>query len=249
MHIELRNLTKRFSSHDALSNLSLAFEPGQVVAVLGVNGAGKTTLLRCLSGIYKATSGEVLFDGEPFRRDRLDQRRRFGFLPDTPDLPDITVLRHISLLLRLYEREYVGVEERVIEALRGLDMLPFFESPLASLSRGQRYKAALAGLMAADPEVLYFDEPFAAGMDAQGMNALRMFSREAAGSRGRTIIYTTQILEIAENFSDRVLILNGGELHAFDTLANLLSAPGDSLTGLFKRLREEAYERSDIYRG
>jgi len=117
VRIELHGLTKRYGSVPALDDVSLTIEPGQVVAVLGPNGAGKTTLLRCLSSIAAPDRGNMLYDGEPFRRDRLDLRRRVGFLPDVPFVyPDMTVLRHLGLVLRLYEADVEGVEETAAAA-------------------------------------------------------------------------------------------------------------------------------------
>jgi ABC-2 type transport system ATP-binding protein len=241
VRIELQGLTKRYGAISALDAVSLVIEPGQVVAVLGPNGAGKTTLLRCLSSIAAPDRGEMLFDGEPFRRDRLDLRRRLGFLPDVPFVyPDMTVLRHIGLVLRLYEADAEGVEETVIDLLTELDLLPLAEMRLGTLSRGQSYKAALAALLAADPELLMFDEPFASGMDPRGLTAFRRRARDAAG-RGRTVLYTTQILELAESFSDRVMIIHRGKVHAFASVNRLrteLAAKGNVLEEIFSQLHE-----------
>ena len=77
MKIELKDVSKKYQSLIALDKTSLVIEPGQIVALLGPNGAGKSTLLRCLAGIAAPTSGQVLYDGELFTRDRMDMRRRF----------------------------------------------------------------------------------------------------------------------------------------------------------------------------
>jgi ABC-type multidrug transport system ATPase subunit len=84
LRIDIRSLTKSFGHTSALDSVSLSVAPGRIVAMLGANGAGKTTLLRCLAGIAAADSGEILYDGEPFRRDRVDLRQRLFLLPDFP---------------------------------------------------------------------------------------------------------------------------------------------------------------------
>jgi len=132
------------------------------------------------------------------------------------------------------------VEERVLELLQDFDLLPLALRPVNSLSRGQAYKTALVALLAVDPELWLLDEPFASGMDPQGIDAFKRHAR-AAANRGRTIIYSTQLLDVAERFSDRVCVINKGELHAFDTLANLRIAALDKdnvLEEMFRRLRE-----------
>ncbi|MEW6302907.1 MAG: ABC transporter ATP-binding protein [Verrucomicrobiota bacterium] len=242
MKIELQGLTKTFDSLRALDRVRLEIEPGQIVAVVGANGAGKSTLLRCLSGIVGATEGLIFFDQEEFQRDRVDLRRRLMFLPDFPYMfTEKTALEHIGLVLRAYEADQPGVEERVISLLREFDLLAIATQPLNILSRGQRYKSALIALLAIDPELWLLDEPMASGMDPHGINS---FKREALAAvrRGRTIIYTTQILELAEKFSDRVCVIHKGEARAFDTASQLktdASGKAGSLEAIFDQLRGE----------
>ncbi|MDB6068105.1 MAG: hypothetical protein JWR26_4313, partial [Pedosphaera sp.] len=112
--------------------------------------------------------------------------------------------------------------------------------PVNSLSRGQAYKAGLVAMMAADRELWLLDEPFASGMDPHGIDAFKQHAR-AAAARGRTVIYSTQLLDVAERFSDRVCVINKGELHAFDTLARLREQARDKdnvLEEMFRQLRE-----------
>ena len=203
MRTIVENVSKSYGRLRALDGVSLSVEPGQIVAVLGPNGAGKTTLLRCLAGIVAPDRGRILYDNEVFRRGRVDLRRRFAFLPDVPVVfHHLTVLRHIGMALRLYERDTEGLEERVLQLLRDFDLLTMVDTPFFGLSRGQAYKGALAAIMAVDPEVWLLDEPFASGMDPNGITMFKRHAREAA-RQGRSILYSTQILDIAEVFSDR----------------------------------------------
>jgi ABC-type multidrug transport system ATPase subunit len=242
MRIELRSLTKSFQATPALEDVSFDIEPGQIVAVLGPNGAGKSTLLRCLAGILVPEAGEILFDGEAFCRSRDDLRRRVCIQPDFPFVfPDMTVLEHIGLVLRLYEADRRGIEERVIDLLDDFDMLPLAETKMGTLSRGQTYKGALVALLAADPELWMFDEPFASGMDPRGLNSFRRHAFDAI-TRGRTVLYTTQILELAEDFSDRVCILHQGRLHAFDTVTHLQQQTRAETHGVLANIFERLHE-------
>ncbi len=225
MHISVAGLTKTYGRHRALDGISMEIEPGQIVAILGPNGAGKTTLLRVLATIAAPSAGEVRLDGELLRRDRIDLRRRLFFLPDTPYVLYGTAIRHIGMVLRLYEADRPAIEERVLELLREFDLLPLADVRLGGLSRGELYKAALVALIAADPEVWLFDEPFASGMDPRGIAALRNQAK-AAVARGRTVIYSTQIMEVAERFSDRVCILHKGRVEALDSVDRLRAASG-----------------------
>jgi ABC-type multidrug transport system ATPase subunit len=153
----------------------------------------------------------------------------------------MTVLRHIGMVLRLYGADRPGVEEVVIELLRDFDMLPLADARLGALSRGETYKAALSVLLATDPEIWMFDEPFASGMDPRGLNAFRRHAAEAA-LRGRTVIFTTQILELAENFADEVCILHRGRVHACDTLERLRVQMGTDGDGVLDEIFEQLHE-------
>jgi ABC-2 type transport system ATP-binding protein len=241
MNIELRGVLKSYKSVRALDHVSLQIDPGQIVTLLGPNGAGKTTLLRCLSGIAAPDKGQVYFDGDEFRRDRLDLRKRIYIMPDFPFLFwEHSIVRNIALILRLYDADDAGVEDRTLELLRDFDLVPLALRPASSLSRGQLYKAGLVAMLAADREVWLIDEPFASGMDPHGIDAFKRHAREAA-HRGRTILYSTQILDVAERFSDRVRLIHKGEIRAFDTMDQLRSRALDKdnvLEEMFRQLRE-----------
>ena len=241
MKIELRCLVKSYRSVRALDAVSLEIEPGQIVSLRGPNGAGKTTLLRCLAGIAAPDKGGVYLDDREYRRDQLDLRRRMHLLPDFPmQFWDQSVIRNIAIVLRLFEADAPGAEDRVLELLREFDLLPLALRPVGSLSRGQAYKAGLVALLAADREVWLLDEPFASGMDPHGIDAFKRQAR-AAAARGRTILYSTQLLDVAERFSDRVCVIHKGAIHAFDTLERLrerASDKGNVLDEMFRQLRE-----------
>jgi ABC-type multidrug transport system ATPase subunit len=241
MRIRVDHVTKKFGYVAALKKFTVEMEEGHVIAVLGRNGAGKTTLLRSLAGLVVPDEGKTFYDGEEFHRGRMDLRRRFLFLPDFPPFfTGVTVAWHISTALRLFGKPVEGVEDRVVEYLNALDMLPMVDTPVAFLSRGQTYKAALATLFAVDPEVWLLDEPFASGMDPHGIMYFKKQAREAA-ARGRTVIYSTQILDVAENFSDRVCLIEKGELRFYESVEGLRRhTTGDNvLEEIFQQLREE----------
>lgn len=242
MQVELRGVTRRYGKVRALDDVSMAVPPGTLVAVLGLNGAGKTTLLRCLAGVAGPDSGEVILDGHPLRRDDLDLRRRFFFLPDFPLLFwERSVAHNLSIVLRLYGRDDAAAPARAIEVLRQLDLLPLAAAPVGTLSRGQMYKTALAAFLLADPELWLLDEPLASGMDPLALSYFKSQTR-AALARGRTVLYSTQLLDVAKRFADRVAVLHEGRLRAYACLDELRASaqdPANALEELFHKLREQ----------
>lgn len=216
MKLRLEGLSRGFGPRRVLDGVSLTIPAGAVTAVLGMNGAGKTTLLRCLSGLSSGDSGGVFIDGEELRMGRLDLRRRLMFLPDFPPaFPGADVLENVAAHLRFWEADRPGVEVRVAGWLEALGMLPEAGRSVQGLSRGQGYKAALLALLAVDPELWILDEPMASGMDPRG---LAVFRREAAAAaaRGASVVYSTQIPELASAFADTVLLIAGGQVRMLD---------------------------------
>ncbi|MBG85816.1 MAG: hypothetical protein CMO80_02815 [Verrucomicrobiales bacterium] len=249
MNLETKDLTKSYLLTKALDRVSLKFEPGEIICVLGVNGAGKTTLLNCLAGLIVPDGGGVLIDGEPIKRDEAGFRKRLHLMPDFPNLfPDKTMIRNLTIMLRTYEKDVPGMEDKVVKLLKEFDLLPHANSSMNSLSRGQSYKGILTGLIAIDPELWLLDEPFASGMDPHGINSFKTHAQEAS-KRGRTIIYTTQILEVAERFSKKVCVIHKGNVVSFAPLEELKanSDVGENvLEELFRELRSDDLKADEM---
>lgn len=242
MRIRIESVSKRYGKIDVLDGVTLDVAEGKIVAILGPNGAGKTTLLRCLAGIVVPEKGQIRYNDQVFKRDRLDLRKQLFFLPDFPlAFPDMKVVRHISMCLRLYGVTPDSESQRVVELLEKFDLLPFAEARFSTLSRGQVYKAVLCGFLAIDPPVWILDEPFASGMDPTGILQFREEARSAA-SKGHTVVYSTQILEIAEKFADLICIVDHGRVLYLESPARLREQAGSddrARLELFRRLRSE----------
>lgn len=242
MNVELSAVDKIYGKTRALDRVTLSLPPGQIVAILGSNGAGKTTLLRCLAGLIRPDRGEVTYDGEHYSVGNLSLRRRLVFLPDfPPHFSNESVLRSLGLMLRIYEADGETAPEQVVHWLKAFELLHLAEAPVESLSRGQAYKVALIPLLIIDPELWLLDEPLASGMDPHGLSLFKAAAR-AAAARGRTILYTTQVLEAAERFSDRVCILHQGEVRIFDTLQNLRDRVTDHGDGVLASVLASLHE-------
>ncbi|MCL1920255.1 MAG: ABC transporter ATP-binding protein [Kiritimatiellaeota bacterium] len=241
MKLDIENLSYRYTATPALDGVSLSVAAGQLVTVIGLNGAGKTTLLRCLSTLTVPQRGTIFCDGQPLARSDIALRRRIFFIPDTPQLfPDRTVIQNLAVISRIYGADTPDAPERAIRTLRELDMLPHAYTPVRELSRGQQYKTALTALVLVDADLWLLDEPFAAGMDPLGNAFLRKQIR-AATARGKTVLYTTQLPELAEQFSDTLAVLHQARLCAFapvaDITAQFKGAP-DALEAFFQSLRD-----------
>lgn len=212
MRVEVHRVSKIYGGIRALDDLSLSLEPGRVVALLGENGAGKSTLLRVLSGLIRPDRGDVLYDGQSLDPSNLPLRRRIMFLPDFPPVfSGESVLRNLGLLLRLYQADGGDAPGRLAQWMEALNLLELSERPIEELSRGQVYKVVLSALLTIDPELWLLDEPLASGMDPRGLAILRREVRSAA-ARGRTVAFTTQIIEAAARIADDACVIHRGAL-------------------------------------
>ncbi len=219
MEICAVGLGRRFGSLSALEGLNFTCGPGEIIAVLGDNGAGKTTLLHLLAGLLVPSSGSLRYDGKAY--DRLDDalRSRIGFLSDFPPFYfEHRVLDHLAMLTVLHDLE--PEPGYIADLLENFGLAEQGMALLSTLSRGQRYKAGVVALALVSPDLWLLDEPMASGMDPRGLYAMREILL-AHKARGATIFYTTQIPEVVEGFSDRVLLIHKGRPVALASAAEL----------------------------
>lgn len=218
MQIALEKASKKFRRTNALAKVDFTTQPGEIVAVVGLNGAGKSTLLRAMAGLLKLDHGRLLYGDEPFNRSDLDRRREVLFVPDIPILfPEFSILRNVGVYLRQYRREdQPDIEKKIAKLFDEFDLSEKLESFPESLSRGQLYKAGLIALFAVNPAVWLLDEPFASGMDAWGIARFREHAEQVRVD-GRSIVYTTQMVDLACNFSDRICVIVDGNAIVFES--------------------------------
>ncbi len=198
----------------ALDKLSLIARAGEVTGILGANGAGKSTLFLTLNGVLTPTSGEVILGGQPVswrRRDLPELRRRVGIVFQDPDdqLFSADVYRDVSfgaVNLGLPEGE---VRRRVEDALARTGAASFAHKPTHALSYGQKKRAAIAGVLVMEPEVLILDEP-TAGLDPEGVEEMVELLGELGRDRHRTILLATHDMDLVAQCCHRVCLLEAG---------------------------------------
>jgi ABC-2 type transport system ATP-binding protein len=202
--IEVRNLTKRFGSFTAVSNLSFTVEPGRITGFLGPNGAGKTTTLRMLLGLVRPTSGSAMIGGQPYRDIKTPQRLVGAALEATNFHPGRSGRNHLRVLA-----DTAGVDtKRVDEVLEMVGIPAAAGKRAGGYSMGMRQRLGLAAALLGDPQVLLLDEP-ANGLDPEGIRWLRMLLRHLS-TEGKTILISSHMLsEVEQTVDDVVIIANG----------------------------------------
>jgi ABC-2 type transport system ATP-binding protein len=206
--VELREVTKRFAAHVAVRSLSLSVPRGVIYGLLGPNGAGKTTSIRMINDIVKPDTGTITLFGSlaPGRA----AQRRIGYLPEERGLyPKMTVRRVLTFLAELRGLDRADVAPKVTRWLERLELGKWMDAKVESLSKGMQQKVQFIATVLHEPDLLILDEPFS-GLDPLNADVLRDIVREQK-TAGRTILFSTHLMEHAEQLCDALCILARSE--------------------------------------
>jgi ABC-2 type transport system ATP-binding protein len=222
--LDVRNLNKTYAGgFEALKDVSLEIERGEIFGLLGPNGAGKTTLISIVCGIVNATSGSVRVGGNDIVTDYRATRGMIGLVPQ--ELPVETfesVWNTASFSRGLFGKP--PNPEHIEKVLRSLSLWDKKDSPIMGLSGGMKRRVLIAKALAHEPELLFLDEP-TAGVDVELRQAMWNVVRELRES-GTTVILTTHYIEEAEQMADRVGVINRGEVILVRETASLMRELG-----------------------
>lgn len=218
--LEACGLTKRFPGVIAVKNVSFGVAPGEILGYLGPNGSGKTTTVNMLTGLLEPTTGHVRFKGQDIASDPVEFRRHIGYVPEEPHLyPFLSGREYLQLVGRLRE-----MPERVLERKIGA-MLDLFslgheaDLGIGSYSKGMKQKILIIAALLHDPDVLIFDEPLS-GLDVTAAMVFRHLVQRLAAA-GKTILYSSHVLEVVEKLCSNVIVLYHGEVVAHDSVEHL----------------------------
>ena len=221
--IEIRNLTRSFSKKTALAEVSLSVPRGIVFGLVGENGAGKTTLIKHLLGLLAAQDGTVTVFGRNPVDDPVGVLGRIGYLSEDRDLPDWMT---VGELMRYTQAFFPNWDEAFAEELRRMFELDARQK-IKALSRGQRARAGLLVALAHRPELLVLDEP-SSGLDAVVRRDILTAIVRTVADEGRTVLFSSHLLDEVERVADLVAMLHGGQL--------VLTGPLDEIVGAHRRL-------------
>jgi len=225
--IETKDLSKRYSNGVlAVDGLSLRVQKGEVFGFLGPNGAGKTTSIKMMVGLLKPTSGQVLIKGERIEAASKRIKRSIGVCPqDIVVWTRLTCMENLLVIADMYEVPRDVAVKRAEKLLDDLRLTEKRDALASSLSGGMKRRLNVAMALIHDPEIVVLDEP-TAGLDPQSRLVVTEYIRELKETRRLTVILTTHEMEIADQLSDRVAIIDHGKLLVLDTPENLKDRVG-----------------------
>lgn len=236
-----RNLFKR--EHQlvrAVDDITFSVAKGELVGYLGPNGAGKSTTIKMLTGLLVPTDGELVVNGRIPWQERRDHVNRIGavFGQRTTLWWDLPVIESLELLQYIYKVPEERFRQNLAEFTEMLDLAPFLNSPVRSLSLGQRMRADISAALLHDPDLLFLDEP-TIGLDVVAKERIRQFILHINKERGTTVLLTTHDLSDVEKLCRRVMIIDHGKL--------LYNGRLDQLQQRFGGKRELIVDLAEMY--
>ena len=209
--IETFGLTKKFGSLNAVNNIDLTINKGEIFGFLGPNGAGKTTTIKLLTGLLKPTSGTAKIMGKDIQKNPIEAKAVIGLVPDEPRIYEkLTGIEFLRFMGNLFGIEKGIIEKKIGELLKLFDLTSRGEELIQGYSHGMKQKIAIAGALIHSPKVLFFDEP-TVGLDPKSARIIKDILKFRAKS-GDCIFISTHILEIAERMCDRIGIIQDGKM-------------------------------------
>jgi ABC-2 type transport system ATP-binding protein len=232
--ITINNLTKHYST-PVLKGINLEIEAGKIIGYIGPNGAGKSTTLKILTGIIPDFGGDVKVLGMDVRKEALEIKRKIGFIPENAMLYEtLTPMEYLTFIGQLYEMPISDIEKKAQNLLNLFGLSVNVHQRMNTFSKGMKQKVLLIAGMIHNPEIIFLDEPLS-GLDANAVILVKEILVQLRNS-GKTIVYSSHIMDVVEKISDRIILINKGEIIANGTFEELKSSQNSSLEQIFAQL-------------
>lgn len=239
--ISVRDLKKYFGEVKAVNDISFDVHNGEIFGLLGPNGAGKTTTIKLLLGLLEPMEGVISIFGLNPEREEVLMKKKVGYVSEEALIfKSLTPKDLFNFIASIRELDPKVATERVSEYLESLGATEYYEQMITTLSHGNKQKMQLVASLIHEPELLILDEPLA-GLDAKSVRVVKELL-DIHTEKGGAVLFSTHIMEVAEDLCDRIAIINRGKLVGLGTieeLRNQADKVGSSLEDVFLRLTEQ----------
>lgn len=234
--ITIKNLSKSYGDKEVLRDINLNVYRGEIIGYIGPNGAGKSTTVKIMLGLIEEYEGEVNILGQDIRKESIEYKRRIGYVPETGDIyENLTAREYLTFIGELYGMEYEEVDEKAERLMELFGIKGVYDSRISSYSKGMRQKVLIISALINDPDILFLDEPLS-GMDANSVMVFKEVLGELA-KKGKTIFYSSHIMEVVERLSNRIVLINKGQIVADGNMEDLKNSSVEgSLEMIFNEL-------------
>ena len=216
--IKIENVTKSYiRGKKSVDNINLEIKDGEIFGFLGPNGAGKTTTIKMITGILNPDQGDIYIDGKSIKKEPIEAKKAFGFVPDSPDMfLKLKGIEYLNFLAQIYEVPEKEKKERIQKLTKKFEIYNNLNEQIESYSHGMRQKIVICGALLNNPKNWILDEPMT-GLDPKSSFDLKEMMKEHS-RKGNAVFFSTHVLEVAEKLCDRVGIINNGKLAFVGTL-------------------------------
>src|SRR5512144_641164 len=227
--LEVNNLVKQYGDFTAVKGISFDIKEGEIFSLLGPNGAGKTTTISMLSTLYMPTSGDATIGGHSITKEPMAVKQLIGVVPQEIALyEDLTARENLIFWGQMYGLSGKSLNQRVDEVLQQIDLVDKAKNQVKTYSGGMKRRVNIGVGLLHKPRLLFMDEP-TVGIDPQSRRAI-LDTVKDLNKQGMTVLYTTHYMEEAQELSDRVGIIDHGELIAIGTQKELTQQVGQTET-------------------
>lgn len=235
--IEIKNVTKIYNNvKKAIDDVSFDVKDGEIFAFIGHNGAGKTTMIKSIVGILNFEKGDILINNYSIKKDPIKCKMALAYVPDNPDLyENMKAIDFINFICDMYDISESVRKENIKKYSKMFEMDGKLGDDISSFSHGMKQKVALIAALSHDPKVLIMDEPFV-GLDPKAVYDMKELMKKMA-KEGKTVFFSTHILDVAEKLCDRVAIIKKGKIVKIGKMKDIMG--DESLEQVFLELGEE----------
>ena len=218
--ILVQNFSKKYGNHEAVKNISFTAKDGAITGFIGHNGAGKSTTIKAITGVILPTQGTITINGIDIVKDAQKAKRQFGYVADSPDhFLRLSGVEYLNFMADVYVTPMEDRSDFIEEYGKRFGIYDDLNNRILSYSHGMRQKIMIMGALIHDPSVWILDEPMT-GLDPQAAFELKKMMREHA-EKGKSVFFSTHVLEVAEKLCDEICIIKNGELLYTGTLDDL----------------------------
>lgn len=209
--LEIKGLTKKYKNADknAIEDINLTIENGDIYGFIGPNGAGKSTTIKCLVGIHSFEKGSIMLDGLSIKDNPIEFKHQISYVPDNPDLYEfLTGMEYINFVSNVYDEDVS--KEDIINLAKKFNLENNLLEPIRTYSHGMKQKIALIGALIHKPKLIVLDEPFV-GLDPKAAFALKEIIKELC-QNGMMVFFSSHVLEVVEKFCNKIAIIKNGQI-------------------------------------
>ncbi|WP_431800319.1 ABC transporter ATP-binding protein [Halobacillus andaensis] len=218
--IDIQNISKQFPGTTAVRDLSLQVNDGKIFGFLGPNGAGKSTTIKMMTGILPIDKGFITINGSDITKNPLEAKQKIGYVPDRSDVfLRLKGIEYLNYIADVYKVPTEVRKDKIEYFTKKFGIYGALNDHILTYSHGMRQKVVICGVLLHDPDVWILDEPLT-GLDPKSSYILKEMMREHA-DKGKTVFFSTHVLEVVEQLCDEVAIINNGHIEFLGNMTDM----------------------------